>query len=316
MPTLSKADAETCLAAPTKITSLAASNRTNALAALSLSALIWGFTPVAVRTLAKDLSPADLLVLRSLISGSLFAFVLTLQGGWRVALRDLPRFAACAATGIAGYNLGSNYGMQVTSASIAGLILGIEPLFITVLAALLLAEGLTLTAILGLASAGLGTALLLWDQTSGGISAAAGGIRGPLLLLAAAFGWSLYVVLMKPLFAIYGSMRTTALTSVIGMVPLLALGSHHTLDTATAMTAWQWTLLFYHSVLGTVFSIYLWNFGNKYISSASAAAFIYAVPLVSVVAGVALLGEPLTSSLILAAVLILAGVFIAQLRLR
>jgi drug/metabolite transporter (DMT)-like permease len=295
----------------------AASSRAKALAALSLAALIWGFTPVAVRTLAKDLPPADLLVLRSLISGGLFALVLSLQGGWRIALRDLPRFAACAATGIAGYNLGSNYGMQVTSASVAGLILGIEPLFIAVLAALILAEGLTLATGLGLASAGAGTALLLWHQTgAGSVAASATGLRGPMLLLAAGFGWSLYVVLMKPLFSTYGSVRTTALTSVIGMAPLLLLASHSTVETARTMTGWQWTLLLYHSALGSVFSIFLWNFGCKFISSASAAAFIYAVPLVSVVAGVALLDEPLSVSLVVAAVLILAGVFIAQLRRR
>ena len=294
----------------------AASDRTRALAALSLAALIWGFTPVAVRTLARDLPPADLLVLRCLMSGGLFCVVLTVQGAWRVAWRDLPRFAACAATGIAGYNLGSNYGMQVTSASVAGLVLGTEPLFIAVLAALLLAEALTLPMVLGLASAGIGTGLLLWDQTGGHLGAAAGGIRGPLLLLAAGIGWSVYVVMMKPLFARYGSMRTTALTGVMGMAPLLGLGSHRTLDLAAAMTGWQWTLLLFHSVLGTVFSIYLWNYGNKFIASASAAAFIYAVPLVSVVAGVVLLSEPLTLTLVLAAVMIVAGVFIAQMRRR
>ena len=292
----------------------AAADRTRALAALSLSALIWGFTPVAVRTLAKDLPPADLLVLRSLISGGLFAATLTLRGGWRMAARDLPRFLACAVTGISGYNLAANFGMQVTSASIGGLILGIEPLFITVLAAVILSEGLTWTVGLGLLSAGAGTALLLWNHAAdAGALTFGGSLRGPLLMLTAGFSWSLYVVLMKPLFPIYGAMRTTALTSVIGMTPLLLLGSAQTVATAAGMSQWQWTLLFYHSVLGTVLSVFLWNYGNKFISSASAAAFIYAVPLVSVVAGVALLGEPLTASLVLAAALILAGVFIAQL---
>lgn len=305
-----------CAATPAEISSAAADGRTQALVALSLSALIWGFTPVAVRTLAKDLPPGDLLVLRSLISGGLFAAMLTIQGGWHVAGRDLPRFAACAITGIAGYNLAANFGMQVTTASVGGLMLGIEPVFIAVLAALLLAERLTLTAIFGLASAGAGTVLLLWNQSNGGVDAANHGLRGPLLMLCAGFFWSIYVVLLKPLFPIYGSMRATALTSVIGMVPLLLLASTGTLATANTMTGWQWTLLLYHSVLGTVFSIYLWNFGNKYISSASAAAFIYAVPLVSVASGVAILGEPLTPSLIIAGVMILVGVFVAQIKRR
>ena len=297
----------------TEVAHKAAGDRTKALAALSIAALIWGFTPVAVRTLAKDLPPADLLVLRSIISGGLFGLTLSLQGGWIIAWRDLPRFAASAATGIAAYNLASNFGMQVTSASIGGLILGIEPLFIAVLAALLLAEGLTVTTVAGLASAGAGTALLLWTQSGGDAAALGTGLKGPLLLLLAGFSWSLYVVLLKPLFPIYGSMRTTALTSVMGMAPLLLLASHRTLETAVSMTPWQWTLLLYHSVLGTVLSIYLWNYGNKYIASANAAAFIYAVPLVSVVAGVAFLGEPLTAGLVVASVLILAGVFVAQL---
>ncbi len=293
---------------------LAALDRTRALAALSLTALIWGFTPVAVRVLVRDLPPADLLVLRSAICGVLFAVIVSVYGGWRIAGRDLPRFLACALTGIAGYNAFSTFGMQGTSASIGSLMLGTEPLFIAVFASILLGERLAKATRIGLVSAATGTALLLYvhAQHTATTASATEGVRGPILMLISAIAWSLYAVIIKPLFPIYGSLRATALTSVFGMLPLLALSSAQTWSTAASMTTWQWTLLVYQSVLSTVIAILLWNYGSKFVSSASAGAFIYAVPLISVVAGVAFLDEPLTLPLLLAAALIMAGVVVAQ----
>lgn len=289
-------------------------DRTQALAALTLTALIWGFTPVAVRVLVRDLPPADLLVLRSAICGVLFAGIVSVYGGWRIAARDLPRFLACALTGVAGYNAFSTFGMQGASASVGSLILGTEPLFIAVFASILLGERLAMATRIGLVSAATGTVLLLYGhaQQSGTAASVAEGVRGPVLMLISAIAWSLYAVIIKPLFPIYGSLRATALTSVFGMLPLLALSSAQTWSTATSMTIWQWTLLVYQSVLSTVIAIFLWNYGNKFVPSASAGSFIYAVPLISVVAGIAFLNEPLTLPLLLAAALIMAGVIIAQ----
>ena len=293
-----------------------ASERRRALAALTLTALIWGFTTVVVRTLATAMPPADLLVIRMAIGGVLMAGLLTIGNGWRVASRDLPRFIACGLLGITGYNTLSTYGLQTTPASLGGLILGIEPLFIAVFAALLLGERIRAVTAIGLALAAGGTALLFLGPGAGHDGAVGGSwtLLGPLLVLASAAIWSLSTVLSKTLLRTYGASRVTLLTSLIGLVPLMGMGSPHTLETVRTMSPWLWLLMLHLAVLGSIVSLQLWSYGLKHIASASAAAFIYAVPLISVAAGVLLLGEPLTVTLLMGGLLIMAGVLVAQLR--
>ena len=290
---------------------LAVVNRNRALLALTLTALIWGSTPVAVRSLVKDLPPADVLVMRFLISGAIFCVVLTVQRGWGIAWRDVPRFVAAGLSGVTGYNVLVNYGLAITPASLSGLILGTEPLFIALFAALILGERIGAATGIGLALASAGAAVLVLGQGNPSTALASGNL-GPLLVFASGVLWSYYVVLMKPLLATYGPVRASALTSLIGLLPVLAMASPHTWDVALAFTPVQWALLLFQAVLGTVISIFLWNYGCKFVSSARAAAFIYAVPLVAVLTGVVLLNEPLTSGLILGGAMVLAGVAIAQ----
>jgi drug/metabolite transporter (DMT)-like permease len=295
---------------------LATADRTRALAALTLTALIWGFTTTIVRALTQAISPADLLVIRATISGVLMVALLTVWDGWRVAPRDLPRLIACGLLGVTGYYLLSTYGMQTTPASLAGLMLGTEPLFIAIFAALLLGEPIRPVTAIGLALAATGTAFLVLSPGHHTVTAGNWTLFGPLLVLISGAIWSLSAVLSKPLLHTYGPSRVTLLNNLIGLAPLLALGSPQTLETVRTMTPWLWLLILILATISSILSLQLWSYGLKHIASANAAAFIYVVPLVSVAAGVLLLGEPLTLPLIAGGVLIMAGVLVAQLKRR
>jgi drug/metabolite transporter (DMT)-like permease len=186
-------------------------------------------------------------------------------------------------------------------------------LFIAVFAALLLGERIRPVTAFGLLLAAGGTALLFTGQGGGHADSGGGGtVTGPLLVLASAMMWSLSAVLSKPLLAVYGASRASLLTSLIGLVPILGLASSHTLEIVRTMSLWHWLLMLHMSVLGSIVSLQLWSYGLKHVPSASAAAFIYAVPVISVAAGVVFLNEPLSAGLVLAGVLIMAGVIIAQ----
>jgi drug/metabolite transporter (DMT)-like permease len=288
----------------------APAERSRALLALTATVLIWGFTTVVVRTLAVAIGPSDLLVIRAMISGAIMAVLVTLWRGWHIRRPDLPRFLLVGLLGVTGYNSLSTFGLRTTPASLGGLFLGMEPLFIAVFAAVLLGERIRWMTAIGLALAALGTLFLLPGGRGGAV-----GIGGPLLVLLSAVVWSLSAVLSKPLLPVYGASRATLLTSIIGFVPLLSLASASTPLAAQSMTPGLWMVMLFLAVVGSL-SLQLWSYGLKHIPSASAAAFIYAVPLISVAAGVLLLGEPVTLPLLAGGALIMTGVVVAQLRRR
>lgn len=302
------------------------STTAKALLALSLTMLIWAVVPIATRLLVTVLDPGHTLVIRYVISSALFAVLLTVLRGWHIERGDWPRFLLAAATGVFGYNVANIYGYATTSASLGSMIIGIEPAVIAVLASLVLGEPLRWPVIAGCALASIGTLVLLAGEDVLGwlgfdiapVTAAippATDLKGPLLVLLAATSWSVFVVVVKPLLVRYGTARASALYGLVG-APMIfaALLRPAAVDTAIALSAAQWSLIGFLAVLGTFVSVFLWNYGVRHVSAASAGAFIYSLPVLSVVAAMLLLGETVTPVMIAGGLLILAGVGVAQLR--
>ena len=95
---------------------------------------------------------------------------------------------------------------------------------------------------------------------------------------------------------------------------IFALATPATLGTAATLSHAQWGGILFLAVLGTVISQFLWNYGVRHVSTASAGAFLYSLPVLSVALAVPLLGETLTPMMIVGGVLILIGVAVAQLK--
>ncbi|MEZ5925570.1 MAG: DMT family transporter [Hyphomicrobiaceae bacterium] len=301
------------------------STTTKALVALTVTMLIWAVVPIVTRLLVTSLDPGDTLVIRYAISTVLFALLLTAMRGWSIERRDWPRFLAAAATGVLGYNVANIYGYQTTSASLGSIIIGIEPAMIAVLATLVLGEPLRWPIVAGCILASIGTLVLLAGEDliawlGLAVPAAPAGIppatdlMGPLLVLLSATSWSVFVVVVKPLLTKYGTAKASAFNGIVGAPMILLLLRSETVNTAVNLTPPQWSYILFLAVLATVLSMFLWNYGVRHVSAASAGAFIYALPVLSVALAVPLLGETLTPAMIAGGLLILAGVAVAQIR--
>src|SRR5690349_1305517 len=97
-------------------------DRVKPFAALLLSMLIWGVTPVFLRSQSVGLGPADSLVLRYTPIALVWIIVLALTGGWRIARRDWPRLLVVSLVGLFGYAVASMYGFAHVPAGIGGLV--------------------------------------------------------------------------------------------------------------------------------------------------------------------------------------------------
>jgi drug/metabolite transporter (DMT)-like permease len=64
----------------------------------------------------------------------------------------------------------------------------------------------------------------------------------------------------------------------------------------------------FNSLLGAV----LWNYGTRHLPGAVAGSFLYLLPVVAVAAGFLILGEEITTWLVIGGGIMLAGVAIAQ----
>ena len=285
------------------------------IAALLLTMLIWGVTPVFLRSQSVGLGPADSLVIRYIPVAFLWIIVLASTGGWRIARSDWPRLLVVALIGLFGYAAASIYGFAHVPAGIGGLIYATQPLFIAFLAAIMLGERLTPSVILGLVLAIFGTVLLLWDDlTSASLDRSY--LWGVALLLLSCFAWAFYCVPGKAIFQRYGSMPITGVSTIIATLPILAFASPGTLDTLHTMTARQWLEVLFLASCSTFLAMITWTYASAKLPATTTGPFLYLIPVIAVLAGVLVLGETLTLPSVLGGLCIILGVAVAQIRPR
>jgi drug/metabolite transporter (DMT)-like permease len=169
-----------------------------AVAALAFVILIWGITPVFIRSFALAAGAADSLVIRNALVSALFLVFLPFFGGYHIAREDWSRLALVSLVGMLGYNIGSVFGFSYAPAGIGGLIIATQPLLIAVLAAMVGSEKLGAAAILGLTISFIGSLFLFQDD---GVSQIPRNeiLIGSALIFLAGLAWSVYVVFSKPL---------------------------------------------------------------------------------------------------------------------
>jgi drug/metabolite transporter (DMT)-like permease len=287
----------------------------SAINAMVFTMLIWGIAPAFIRSLSVELGAADAFVIRYSLVGIGYAIGLLATGLPRISPQDWPRLLFVSLVGILGYNLGSVYGFELLPAGIGGIIIGTQPLLIVLIAALLSQTVPSAAAIGGLLLAFAGTALLFWkDLVFSDNSREL--MLGAVYIFLSGIAWALYVVLARPLILKYGSFRTTALTILIATLPLPAFASMSTFISLSDMSARSWGEMFYLVVLAGLCATVAWNFAAARLSSVLIGAFLYLVPVISVISGAVILGERVTLSMAAGGALILTGVAVAQISQR
>jgi drug/metabolite transporter (DMT)-like permease len=286
---------------------------TRALAALAFTTIIWGVTPVFVRSVSLFLGPTQALIIRLLLTGLVFTTVLALTTGFKMERKDLVKLAVLSFIGMLGYYAGTVFGFLYAPAGVGTLILSTAPLLIAILAGLIGTERLGLATILGLAVSFAGSVLLVWGQSTGEVTVANANVAfGCFLIFLASVGWSAFVVLSKPLIQKYGALKVTGLSNLIIMLPALPFISSETLSTFTNMNQNEALSLAFLILVGATLAVFTWNYAAGHLRPSLLSSSLYIMPVLALAAGWAILNEIITQNTLLAAALILAGVAVSQ----
>jgi len=274
---------------------------------LALS-VIWGLAFVAIRRADRDLSPVSLTLLRWLIVSAAFLVLAPFIGKLKVPFQrtDLPRFLVVALSNVVIYHLSLNYAESIVSASLAGFLISLGPVFVVLLSRLSLGEkiGRRLVTALLFALAG---ALIL----SAGDSLSFVTLTGPVAVVVTALAYAVYAVLSKPLVGKYGAVPTAIWASIAGTAMLLPLLSGSFFADVSRLSTEGWVSVLYLALLSTVIgnTIFYTLVGRKAVSTLSIQ--LYLIPLVSAIGGVILLGEAITLYLVFGGAALLVAVALA-----
>jgi drug/metabolite transporter (DMT)-like permease len=202
------------------------------------------------------------------------------------------------------------FGVSLTTALAAGVIMAALPGVVALLSWALLRERIAVRVSLGIACAVCGIALVSLGKAAPG--AAAGSLAGNLLLIGAVFCEAIYVVIGKKLTGNVSPRRISAIINLWGLALVTPLGlwqAWHFDFGAVAAGTW-WLLLFY-SIAASMVAVWLWMTGLKHVPAASAGIFTVLLPVSAAAVGVLFLGEGISGLQAAAFSLALLGVVLA-----
>jgi drug/metabolite transporter (DMT)-like permease len=206
------------------------------------------------------------------------------------------------------------FGVSLTSAVSAGVIMAAIPAAIAILSRVVLHErisGRTLTAI-GLAALGIGLLALAKPATADGGNGRAW--LGNLLVLGAVVCEACYAVIGKALTGVLGPKRITALINVWGFVLVTPFGFWTALHFDFAsVRAGSWLLLVFYALAASIWTVWLWMTGLKVVPAGQAGVFTALLPVSAGLVGVLVLGERFSGLQAVAFAAALAGVLLATL---
>jgi drug/metabolite transporter (DMT)-like permease len=275
---------------------------------------MWGLSFVATKAALQELAPVTVIFTRFAMGTAVLFVIARLRGQpLRPAFDAWPMLALMGFVGIFIHQLIQVYGLTLTTAVKAGWLIGMIPIWTTLLSAFFLRERLNAPKILGLALGTLGAVVVVTRGQFTSASLSLPTTRGDLLLLASTITWAVYTILGRDTLKRLDSASATAVSMGFGSAMLapiyLARGGWHEYASLSAV---GWGALLFLGIGCSGLGYFFWFAALERLETSQVAAFLYLEAPVTLAAAVSLLGEPVAASTIVGGGLVLAGVYTVQ----
>ena len=272
--------------------------------------VVWGASfPCTKLLLANNITPTEIFVYRSLVAylGLLvFSRFKVKLWGWRDELLAV----LCGLTGGAMYFVFQNIALDLTLLSDVVIVVAINPLLTTILAAIFLKEEhFSWKILLGSVLAFAGVAVVtfqngfVWGD----------GLLGNILAILAAMAWSVYSVMLKRVQGRHSTLDITRKVMIYGLLCALPVMFFEPLSPLSILLRPDVLLnMLFLALVCSMAAFFIWNLIIKKIGAISASNYLYLEPVVSIVIGVIMLGEPVGLVAVVGCGLVLMGVIMVE----
>lgn len=193
----------------------------------------------------------------------------------------------------------------------ASLLILVTPIFITGIAAWIGTEKLSFLKIAGLVT-GVGGAVLLAlnrDHSSNSDDI----LWGDIFIIINAISYAFYFVLVKPLMVEYNPVHVVRWVFTLALVFVIPIGWAELAAVDWKNSIWQEIASVAFIVIGATFFAYLFNlYGIHRLGASITGTYIYTQPVFAAIIAVFILGETFTLVKMVAALLIVSGVYLVS----
>jgi drug/metabolite transporter (DMT)-like permease len=281
--------------------------------AWALVCLIWGTTYLAIKVALETIPPFLMGGIRYLIGGALLGTWLVARRDGLPPVREWPQLALLGFLMIALGNGGVVWAEQYLASGLTAVVIATSPFWMVAIDALFPgADRLGLRQWGGLLIGFCGIVLLMWPELSLGGASGRATALGILAVQIACAGWAVASAYTR---------RHTLSRNVLGVAAVQMFFGGLFMTLAGTMTG-EWAhlgfstrtmaALVYLTLAGSVIAFAAYSYALRHLPIATVSLYTYVNPVIAVALGTLLLGEPFRASMLLAAAVIIAGMFVVR----
>lgn len=286
--------------------------RTLAILAAIGATTIYGFShTIAKGVMPNYVQPMGFIALRVIGASILFWLISFFGPKENIEKKDYRRIILCAIFGMGINMLAFFKGLALSTPINSAVIITVTPIIVLVLSAIFIKERIVPRKIVGIVI-GLAGALGLIVFGNEIRQDAPNIPLGNFYILLNAIFYGTYLIIAKTLIEKYHPFTFMKWLFSLGILICLPFGYHELMEVDWENLPFEaiWRIVFV--VVGTTFCTYLFNiFALKQLKASTVSAFIYVQPLLGIIYAVATGQDSLTTVKILAACLVLLGVYLA-----
>jgi len=279
---------------------------------LSLMLLFWSLNFTIGKVALREFPSLLLVGLRTTIAGAFMLPIYFWQPGRKREMWNAAEFRRLLELGLFGVILNQLFfvvGLGRTSVAHAAIVVTLMPVMVLLFASFLGQEHITLRKALGMATAASGVLLiqLSKDQGSGAT------LLGDFLLFLSVFTFAIYTVKSKEFTKRHSSLTPIAIAYIGGAVALapmtIWIGWHFEFAKVSAAAWWG---LVYMGVFSALLAYLIYYYALTWLPASRVSAVSYLQPVVATLFAVIVLGERISTLLIVGGILVLTGVYVTE----
>ena len=277
-----------------------------------LCVIAWGTSFLVSKGLMEKITPVQLMMLRFIIA---WLAIWCIYPKWQFNWKEEGQFIVLSLVGNTLYYLAENTALRLTLASNVSILVSAAPIASALMLPLFERdEKLSKRQIAGIGIAFFGVLFVVFN----GVFVLKLNPLGDLLSLAAAFFWALYGFLAKRIMDRYDTFLSTRKLMFYGMIttlPLLWL-EHGDLNRIRLLKLDDICGLFYLGLICSAVCYMMWNEAIADIGAMKANLYVYAVPVVTMIASAIFLHEKITWGGAVGVVLVVGGMLLSNVNRR
>lgn len=273
-----------------------------------------GLTPVAAKFVTSEISPLSLAFFRFGLATLLLFIFFKIKGiSFKIDKKDIAYIILLGALCIPINQFFFLVGIKMSTASNSGVMYALTPMIVYLISIYIKNEKYNLKKILTISLTILGIIIVFWESLMQSLEQQSNLFYGNILLFFAVVSWAVYITLSKKMIDKYGSLKTSTLAFIAGMILFIPIFIYDYPNFNLDKLTFAGIIGFIHlSVFVAFLGYFIYSYSTKFIKISVLTTLTNLSPIVTIVFSYLLLGEKLTLYFVIGSVITISGVFLTQ----